>query len=88
MYFFDYGVVRSGETEEGFQGQTIIEILEDNRVLIEGHGGVKVYSQEKIVVNSKKGMVCICGCAMEIIRMTRERLVIRGRFDAINLLRR
>lgn len=87
MGFFDHAFTHPERMEE-LPGQSIIEISGGCRVLIEGHGGVKAYSREKIVINTKNGMVCLCGCGMEIIRMTRERMVIQGRIDSINLLRR
>lgn len=73
---------------EPFPGQPIVEIVGDGRVLIEKHLGVKAYSREKIVVKTKTGAVCICGCGLELLRMTREQLVIRGRIDSVNLQRR
>ena len=58
------------------------------RVLIENHFGVKEYSRERIAVKVKYGFVCVCGCGLELIRMTREQLVISGRIDAVSLVRR
>ena len=73
---------------EPLPGQSIVEIAGDRRVLIENHLGVKVYEREKIVVKVKFGCVCICGCNLEMLRMTREQLIIRGRIDGITLQRR
>lgn len=75
-------------TMEPFPGQPIIEVAGDSRVLIENHFGVKAYSREQIVVKVKYGLVCVCGCGLELMRMTREQLVIRGRIDGISLNRR
>lgn len=66
----------------------IIELAGDRRVLIENHFGVMGYSAERILVKVKYGCVCIGGCGLEILRMTREQLVIRGRIDGITLHRR
>lgn len=73
---------------EPLPGQPIIEIAGERRVLIENHFGVKAYSREKILVQVKFGLVCVCGCGLELVRMTKEQLVIRGRIDAITLQRR
>lgn len=73
---------------EPMPGQPIVEIAGDRRVLIENHFGVKEYSREKIAVKVKYGFVCVCGCGLELIRMTREQLVISGRIDAVSLVRR
>ena len=66
----------------------IVEIAGDRRVLIENHFGVKEYSREKIGVKVKYGLVCVCGCNLELIRMTKEQLIISGRIDAVTLIRR
>ena len=68
--------------------QPIVEIAGDRRVLIENHFGVKEYSREKIGVKVKYGLVCVCGCDLELIRMTKEQLIISGRIDAVTLIRR
>ena len=88
MGFFEHMLMNTELMEDGLPGQTIVELSGGKRVLVEGHRGVKAYSRERIVVNTKMGAVCVCGCDMEILRMSRERLVIQGRIDAINLLRR
>lgn len=66
----------------------IVELAGDRRVLVENHLGVMGYSTDRILVKMKFGCVCICGCGLEILRMTREQLVIRGRIDGITLQRR
>ena len=63
---------------EPLPGQPIVEIAGDRRVLIENHFGVKV----------KYGLVCVYGCNLELIRMTKEQLIISGRIDAVTLIRR
>ena len=68
--------------------QPIIEIVGDRRVLIENHRGVAAYGKEKILVCVKFGSVCICGCNLEMMHMTKEQLVICGRIDSVSLQRR
>ena len=68
--------------------QPIIEIVGDRRVLIENHQGVTAYGKEKIMVGVKFGSVCICGCNLEMMHMTKEQLVICGRIDSVSLQRR
>ena len=46
------------------------------------------YSAERIGVRVKYGTVCIAGCGLELKQMTKERLVIAGRIDSVNLIRR
>lgn len=69
-------------------GQPIVEIAGDHRVLIENHLGVKEYGTQRITVKVKYGCVCICGEHLELMRMTREQLVICGRIDCVTVQRR
>lgn len=87
-FFLERFVEDADLTMEPLPGQPIVEIAGDRRVLIENHMGVKVYGREKIVVKVKYGFLCVCGCGLEMLRMTREQLVIRGRIDAVTLQRR
>ncbi len=73
---------------EPLPGQTLVELAGDRRVLIEHHGGVVQYSRECVCVRVRYGVVRICGCGLEISRMTGEQLVISGRIDEISLNRK
>lgn len=73
---------------EPLPGQPIVEIAGDKRVLIENHMGVKAYGRDKILVKVKYGCLCVCGCGLELLRMTREQLVIGGKIDGVSLQRR
>ena len=69
-------------------GLPLVELLGDNRVLIECHHGVTEYSCEKIGVSVAYGTLRICGSGLKLRIMTRERLVISGRIDGMELIRR
>lgn len=73
---------------ESFSGQPIVEVLGERQVLIENHLGVMEYSRERIGVNVKYGQIIVCGCGLELRRMSFEQLVISGRIDAVSLIRR
>lgn len=73
--------------DESLPGKPIVEIAGDRRVLVENHMGVKVYGREKIVVKVSYGFLCVVGCGLELIRMTREQLIISGRIDVVSLQR-
>ena len=64
---------------EPLPGQPIVELAGERRVLIENHLGVKAYSRESILVKVKFGCICVCGSGLELTRMTREQLLIRGK---------
>lgn len=86
--FFDQILEDASLGAEVIPGQPIVEISGEHRVLIENHQGVAAYGQNKILVNVKFGSVCICGCSLEMMHMTRERLIVTGRIDSVGLLRR
>lgn len=69
-------------------GVPIVEIAGDKRVLIENHFGVQEYSSQRIGVKVKYGVVLICGRNLELRRMSREQLVIRGCIENVTLERR
>ena len=86
--FFAQMIENTDLAPESVPGQPIIEIAGDRRVLIENHQGVKAYGREKILVKVRFGYVCVCGCGLELLCMTRAQLVIRGRIDSVALQRR
>ena len=69
-------------------GQPLVEIAGDKRVLIENHRGVIQYGREKICVQVRYGQIAVCGCGLELARMTREQLVICGNIEGVTLIRR
>ena len=73
---------------EAVPGHPIVEIAGECRVLIENHLGVAAYGKERILVKVNFGTVCIAGCNLEILRMTKEQLVIRGTIHSVGLQRR
>lgn len=87
-FFFEKLAEEADLPMEQLPGQPVVELAGDRRVLIENHYGVKAYGREKIIVKVKFGYVCVCGCGLELLRMTREQLVIRGRIDGVTLQRR
>ena len=69
-------------------GESLVEIVGDARVLIEHHRGIRQYQRNQICVNVAFGSVSIAGCGLEIARMSREQLVICGKIDSVTLHRR
>lgn len=73
---------------EPIPGQTVVEIAGENRVLIENYKAVREYSPQRIGILVRYGIVLVCGCGLELRRMTKEQLVISGRIDCVALQRR
>lgn len=74
--------------DEVFPGQTLVELVDDQRVLIENHRGVREYGQEKICIRVSFGTVQICGMGLQLRCMTRSRLVVSGCIRGITLMRK
>lgn len=79
------GMDLAGET---LPGMTVAELAGDRRVLIEGHRGVTEYGREQVCVKVGYGLLCVCGCGLELRQMSKQQLVITGRIDCIQLRRK
>lgn len=66
-------------------GLPIIEMVGDRRVLIEKHCGVLEYEQNMVCVKIKQGCICVKGCNLEIMQMTKNQLIISGEIFAVEL---
>ena len=86
--FLDRWIRNTELPGEVLPGQSVLELIGENRVLIEGHRGVIHYSREQIGVKMRFGALMVCGCGLELHHMTRDQLVIRGRIDGISVQRR
>lgn len=66
----------------------VVELAGSNRVLVENHLGVVLYSGEAVGIRVKYGVLQVCGCGLLLRHMTKTKLVITGRIDQITLIRR
>lgn len=73
---------------EPVPGMPLLELAGDNRVLIEHHRGIREYTPCRIRICVNYGMVCVSGCNLELMQMTREKLIISGKIDGIAIIRR
>jgi len=74
--------------DEAIPHQPLVEIMNDQRVLIENHQGVVEYGTNQIRVNVRFGTVTVCGCDLELARMMKRQLIVAGRIDSVHLHRR
>jgi len=74
--------------DEAIPHQPLVEIMNDQRVLIENHQGVVEYGTNQIRVNVRFGTVTVCGCDLELARMMKGQLIVAGRIDSVHLHRR
>lgn len=80
-------IERLSLSDEALPAQTVVEVLGDQRVLIEHHHGITEYSRQRIQARVKYGILCICGSGLELCKMTGNQLVILGRIDSLTLFR-
>lgn len=73
---------------EAVPGEPLIELLGNKRVLVENHGGILAYCNDSIHIKVKNGQICICGCYLTLALMSKERLIISGRIDSVQILGR
>ena len=72
---------------ESLPWQTVTELVDDRRLLIENHRGITAYSSEKILIKLHCGQLCVIGCDLCIACMTKQRLIIKGTISSISVLR-
>lgn len=68
-------------------GRFLLELLGQDRILIENHQGIREYGNEKISIKTTFGTVSVCGKDLQLSCMSREQLVIVGPIDHITLSR-
>lgn len=68
--------------------RAIVELYGTNRVLIEHHRGITQYSRESICVTVSYGTLRIRGSELELSKMSRQQLIIRGHIMSVSLERR
>ena len=68
--------------------QPIIELVGQSRLLIENHQGVASYSDNEIQIKVCYGSVAISGDKLQLMEMSRIKLVICGRIEGIQILGR
>ena len=75
-------------TDEILPGQTVIELVGEGRVWVEGHDGVSAYSDDEVDVKVIFGVVKIAGCNLKLTQMSTYKLIISGDVMAVRLVRR
>lgn len=66
----------------------LVELTGYDRVLVENHLGVLAYSLQEIRIKVSYGTLSVAGCELQILQLSREQLVIKGKIDTIELFRR
>ncbi|MBE6925340.1 MAG: sporulation protein [Ruminococcaceae bacterium] len=73
---------------EPLPGQPIVELVGQQRVLIENHRGVVQYGDTEICIRVSYGCVRVCGRDLRLMRMNKEQLIISGCVENVILCKR
>lgn len=68
-------------------GQPLVEISGGCRVFIENHCGVTMYGRNEIHIRVTFGIISVCGSGLELVYMSKQKLVISGKIDGISIRR-
>jgi len=83
VYRLLMGLSLPGEIPPGWP---LIEILGNQRILIENLDGVSCYDRCTVTVKVRFGAVCVTGDQLELRQMTKSQLVITGKIYGVSLL--
>lgn len=72
---------------EPLQRAPLIEIISNNRVLIENHHGVSSYTKKEISIRVSNGLAIICGEELTLVHLMKGRMIITGSIKTIQLSR-
>ena len=78
----------SGLEDECIPGQSVVELLGENRVLIENHRRIMEYDLERICIGVSYGVVSILGRNLRLRHVTNRKLLVTGRIERLELQRR
>ena len=65
----------------------LVELMNDQRVLIENHHGVSLYGKEEIRIKVKFGQILVFGENLEIACMSGRQIILVGKINGISLQR-
>lgn len=68
--------------------RTLLELLGNQRLVVECHRGIVCYGDEEIVIKASYGLIHIQGEQLRLCRMSREQLCVRGEILEIKLVGR
>ena len=63
--------------------QPLVEVVGNRRVLVENHKGIISYGCSEIVVQTRQGTIKIVGNNLEILCLSKDRVVIKGAIDCV-----
>lgn len=60
-----------------------ITIIFDNEIIIEGHKGIFMFTENEIQVNTKLGVIILMGENLEILYIGGSTIILKGNFESV-----
>lgn len=70
---------------EPIPGKPALELLGENRLVVEHHQGILDYSREEILIRVNYGSILVTGENLELSFMSDQQLIITGRIGNLKL---
>ena len=84
---FDWIMAQVDLSSELSPGKSLVEIVDDCRILVENHYGVRSYDTNSIRIKASFGEICVRGCDLKLACMSKQQLLITGCLEQISLFR-
>ena len=76
------------QNNKSLSKQSLVELVGYRRVLVENHKGIAIYSPREIQIKVPLGRICILGSELYLTHIGREKLVVVGCVDSLQIVRR
>ena len=83
--FADCFAIKTQLNTTVFPGQTLVEIVDGKRLLIEYHRGLLSYRKEEIVIKARLGLITVLGQGMRIESMRSQQIILTGDIHSVML---
>lgn len=87
MRFVDMLYSRLGLLSENIRGAAIVELSGSDRVLLENYDSILLVERERVIFAVSYGQLIVCGTALVLEHLDKERVLIRGEISEISLNR-
>lgn len=84
-HFLDRMAVAADLSAEPIPKQPLVELAGESRVIVENHYGVTAYGSTEICIKVRFGHIVIGGKNLELVRMTKDQLVVMGTINDVRL---
>ena len=87
MRFLDLVCKRLGLLSENVRGTSIVELSGSDRVLLENYNSILLIERDRVIFQVSYGRLIVCGSALVLEHLDKDRVLIRGEIFEISLNR-